>query len=171
MAMIKGRRDSAQQEHTIDVDAAMQGSLVFKDPVNLRINGKFEGTLEVRGVLSIGNTAFVNAHIKGEDIKIAGRVKGEIDADSRIELLSTAVVEGNIKTPRLVMADGATLQGNCLMMGDVINSEDLAKHLELDEDTVISWADSGKIPGFKEGDEWKFDKKRIDNWVASGKIG
>lgn len=168
---IKGRRDSSHQEHTIDVDAAMQGSLVFKEPVNLRINGKFEGTLEVRGVLSIGNTAFVNAHIKGETIKIAGRVKGEIDAETRIEMLNTAVVEGNIKTPRLAISDGAVFQGNCLMMGDLLNSEDLARHLELDEDTVISWADSGKIPGFKEGDEWKFDRKRIDNWVSSGKIG
>lgn len=167
---IKGRRDSSNQEHTIDVDAAMQGSLVFKEPVNLRINGKFEGTLEVRGVLSIGNTALVNAHIKGENIKIAGRVKGDVDAESRIELLNTAVVEGNIKTPRLAILDGAVFQGSCIMMGDLLNSEDLAKHLELDEDTVISWADSGKIPGFKEGDEWKFDKKRIDNWVASGKI-
>lgn len=168
---IRNRRDSSSQDHTIEVDAAMQGSLVFKEPVNLKINGKFEGTLEVKGVLSIGTSAFVNARIKGEHIKISGRVKGEIDAETKIELLSSAVVEGNIRAPRLVIADGAIFQGSCLMMGDVLNCEDLAKHLELDEDTVISWADSGKIPGFKEGDEWKFDKKRIDNWVASGKIG
>ena len=167
---IRNKRDAGHQEHTIDVDASMQGSLVFKEPVNLRINGKFEGTLEVKGVLTIGNTAFVNAHIKGENIKISGRVKGEIDAESKIELLGQAVVEGNIRTPRLTIEDGAIFQGNCLMMGDVLNSEDLAKHLELDEETVISWADSGKIPGFKEGDEWKFDRKRIDDWVASGKI-
>ena len=31
------------EEKILDVDAAMQGSLTFKDPVNLRINGKFEG--------------------------------------------------------------------------------------------------------------------------------
>jgi excisionase family DNA binding protein len=164
------KKSSGQQEHVIDVDAAMQGSLVFKEPVNLRINGKFEGTLEARGNLMIGNTAFVNAHIKCENIKISGRVKGEIEADTKIELLNHAVVEGTIRTPRLIIADGAILQGNCLMMGDVLNSEDLARHLELDEDTVINWADSGKIPGFKEGDEWRFDRKRIDDWVASGKI-
>jgi len=168
---LRVKKGDANQEHIIDVDAAMQGSMIFKEPVNLRINGKFEGTLEARGYLTIGNTAFVNARIKGENIKISGRVKGEIEADSMIELFSQAVVEGNVKTPRLIMADGAIFQGNCHMIGDVINSEDLAKHLELDEDTVISWADSGKIPGFKEGDEWRFDRKRIDDWVASGKIG
>ncbi|MBL7130605.1 MAG: polymer-forming cytoskeletal protein [Candidatus Omnitrophica bacterium] len=167
---LRSKKGAASQEHTIDVDAAMQGSLIFKDPVNLRIKGNFEGSLEVKGNLTIGDTAFVNAHIKGENIIISGRVKGDIDAESKIELLNHAVVEGKIRTPRLIISDGAIFQGNCLMMGDVLNSEDLAKHLELDEGTVISWAVSGKIPGFKEGDEWRFDRKRIDDWVASGKI-
>lgn len=161
----------AVQEHTIDVDAAMQGSLVFKEPVNLRINGNFEGTLEAKGNLTIGETAFVNAHIKCENIVISGRVKGDVDAESKIELLEHAVVDGNIKTARLVIADGAIFQGKCLMMQDVLNVKDLAKHLELEEGTVVDWADSGKIPGFKEGSQWKFEKKRIDDWIASGKIG
>lgn len=167
---LRSKRDSAHQEHTIDVDAAMQGSMIFKDPVNLKINGKFDGTLEARGNLTISNTAFVNAHIKCENITISGRVKGDIEAESKIELQDHAVLEGNIKTPRLVISDGAIFQGNCLMIGDVLGVMDLARHLEIDQDTVIDWADSGKIPAFKDGDEWKFERKRIDDWVASGKI-
>lgn len=168
---LRSRRDFGHHEHTIDVDAAMQGSLVFKDPVNLRIKGKFEGTLEAKGNLIISETAFVNAHIKGENVIISGRVKGDIEAESRIELLSRAVMEGSINTPKLVIEDGAIFQGKCLMMHDVLNIDELARHLEIDSNTVITWANSGKIPGFKEGDEWKFERKRIDDWVASGKIG
>ncbi|MDD5005911.1 MAG: polymer-forming cytoskeletal protein [Candidatus Omnitrophica bacterium] len=165
------RNKKDREEHTIDVDAAMQGSLVFKDPVNLKINGKFEGRLEVKGNLTISDTAFVDAHIKCENISISGRVKGDIESDSRIELLNHAVVEGNIKTPRLVISDGAIFQGTCIMMHDILNADDLAKHLELDHDTIVQWANSGKIPGFKEGEEWKFERKRIDDWIAAGKIG
>ena len=168
---LRNKKGSVQKDHTIDVDADMQGSLVFKDPVDLRINGKFEGTLEAKGNLTIGETAFVNAHIKGENILISGRVKGDIDAEAKIELLDSAVVEGDIKSPRLVICDGAIFQGKCLMMEDVLGVEDLAKHLELDSNTVVDWAGSGKIPAFKEGDEWRFERKRIDDWVASGKIG
>ena len=168
---LRNRKGVGSQEHTIDVDAAMQGSLVFKEPVNLRINGKFEGTLEAKGTLTIGETAFVDAHIKCENITVSGSVKGDIDAESKIELSEHAVVNGNIKTPRLIISDGAMFQGKCVMMQDVLNVKDLAKHLELEEDTLIDWADSGKIPGFKEGSEWKFEKKRIDGWIASGKIG
>ena len=54
---------SKLEEKVMDVDASMQGSLSFKDPVNLRINGKFEGTLEVRGNLTIGQNAIVLADI------------------------------------------------------------------------------------------------------------
>lgn len=168
--MAIGGKKGSKENHTIDVDASMQGSLVFKDPVDLRIKGNFEGTLEVRGNLTIGDSAFVNAHIKGENIVISGRVRGDINATSKIELLERAVVEGDVKSPRIVMHDGATLQGRCVMMEDIINSEELAKHLELDKDTIIDWADTGKLPGFKEGNEWKFDRKRIDDWVASGRI-
>lgn len=166
----KIKRDSDQKEHTIEVDATMQGSLVFKDPVNLRIKGKFDGTLEAKGNLTITETAFVSAHIKGENITISGRVKGDIEADSRIELLEHAVVDGNIRTPRLAVSDGAIFQGKCFMVSDVLGVGDLARHLELDEKTILDWAGSGKIPGFKEGDDWKFDRKRIDDWIASGKI-
>jgi excisionase family DNA binding protein len=144
---------------------------VFKDPVNLRIKGKFEGTLEAKGNLIISETALVNAHIKGEHVMVAGRVKGDIEAEASIELSSHAVVEGNIKTPKLEIEDGAIFQGNCTMMHDIFDIDELARHLEIDSNTVVSWANSGKIPAFKEGDEWRFERKRIDDWIASGKIG
>ena len=167
---LRNKRDSGSNEHTIDVDASMQGSMVFNDPVNLRINGKFQGTLEAKGNLTIGDTAFVTANIKCENILIAGRVKGDIEADTKIELQERAVLEGNIKTQRFIIADGAIFQGKCVMMEDIIGPEELAKHLELDKSTILEWANTGKIPGFKEEKEWKFDRKRIDSWIASGKI-
>ncbi len=57
------------EEKILDVDAAMQGTLKFKEPVNLRINGRFEGTLEIKGNLTIGQTAIVLADIIGDTKK------------------------------------------------------------------------------------------------------
>lgn len=165
------KRNSNRQDSVIDVDASMQGSLIFKDPVNLRIRGNFEGSLETKGYLTIGDTAVVSATIKCENIVVEGRVKGDIDATSRIDLAEHAVIEGNIKAPSLIVREGAILQGKCVMMEEVLGPEELAKHLDIDKDTVIDWANTGKIPGFKEGDKWKFERRRIDSWVASGRIG
>jgi len=159
------------EEKTLDVDAAMQGSLSFRDPVNLRINGKFEGNLDTRGNLTVGSTAIINADIIGDNIIIGGKVKGKITARERLTLLPQAVVEGHIYPAKLNVAEGAILEGQCSMLHDFLNSEQLAKYLEVELSSIMEWANSGKVPANKENDDWKFERKAIDTWVASGKIG
>lgn len=158
------------EEKVLDVDASMQGTLNFKDAVNLRINGKFEGTLETKGNLTIGQTATIVADITGDNIIIGGRVKGNVRARERLTLLPTAVVEGTIFPVRLNIAEGAILEGRCSMLHDFLNSEELARYLEVDLNSILDWANSGRIPGAKEGTDWKFERKSIDSWIASGKI-
>ena len=50
--MAKKDRPEDREDKILDVDARMQGTVVFKDPVNLRINGSFEGKLDTRGNLT-----------------------------------------------------------------------------------------------------------------------
>ncbi|MDD2689017.1 MAG: polymer-forming cytoskeletal protein [Candidatus Omnitrophica bacterium] len=158
------------EEKTLDVDASMQGSLIFRDPVNLRINGKFEGTLETKGNLTIGQAAMVTADIVGDNIIIGGRIKGKITAKERLTLLPTSIIEGDIFPAKLNIAEGAVLEGRCSMLHDFLNAQELAKYLEVDLNSIMDWANSGKMPGNKEGSEWRFERKAIDSWVASGKI-
>jgi excisionase family DNA binding protein len=158
------------EEKILDVDAAVQGNLCFKDPVNLRINGKFEGVLETKGNLTIGPNAQVNADIVGENIVIAGKVKGKIIAREKLTLSSTAMVEGEVYPSKLSVDEGAILEGNCRMLKDFFNAEELTKYLEVDLNSVLEWANSGKIPAYKEANEWKFERKSVDAWIASGKL-
>lgn len=169
MALREKKRETDSRVITVDSD--MQGSLSFKDPVHLCINGRFEGTLESKGILEIGESASVDATITGDDIQIGGKVKGEISATKKIVLLEHAVVEGNLRTPVLSIAEGAVFQGKCSMLGDVFDTDGLARYLEVDVHTVMDWASSGKIPAFKDGSAWKFERKKIDEWVSAGKVG
>ena len=74
--MFKKNDKLRMREKIIDIEAGMQGNVKFSSPINLRINGKFEGELEVEGILTIGEQADVKAKIiKGESIKISGKVK------------------------------------------------------------------------------------------------
>jgi excisionase family DNA binding protein len=159
------------EEKVLDVDASMQGTLSFKDPVNLRVNGKFEGTLETRGNLTIGPTATVIADIIGDNIIIGGRIKGKIIAKERLTLLPSAVVEGEIYPVKLNVTEGAIFEGKCTMLHDFMNAEELARYLEVDLNALLEWANNGKVPGAKEGNNWKFERKAIDSWVAAGKVG
>jgi len=148
----------------------MQGTLHFKDPVNLRINGKFEGNLETRGNLTIGSNAVIFADILGDNIVVGGRIRGRITAKERLTLLPSAIVEGDIFPAKLNVTEGAILEGKCTMLHDFLNSEELARYLDVDLNSIMEWATSGKVPGLKEGESWKFERKAIDSWIASGKI-
>ena len=64
----KSRRSKKENVKTLDMDASMQGKLVFRDPVDLKISGKFEGSLDTKGNLTIGEGAVVNAEITGENM-------------------------------------------------------------------------------------------------------
>ena len=176
-----GMRERKQDPGKIlDLDASMQGSLVFKDPVNLRINGRFEGTLNARGSLTIGEQAVVNADITGEFIVVSGKVNGAIHALKELKLLAPAAVTGDIRTPLLSIAEGALFEGSCKMLARaaagegnrpaLMTPDDVAKYLEVDAAMILSWVNAGKLPGKRQGDTWTFDRATIDEWIASGKI-
>jgi cytoskeletal protein CcmA (bactofilin family) len=122
----KLEKDDSQEteEKTIDIEAGMEGNIKFSSPVNLKISGRFEGELDTKGVLIIGEKADVHATvIKGENITIAGKVRGDIVSSKRLELSSSAKVIGNIKTPLLIVNQGALLKGDCQMPVEEEKSE------------------------------------------------
>jgi len=170
--MVLGGKKHAEDpdDKVIEINAQMQGTLSFKDPVNLKVNGNFNGTLDTKGTLTVGNTAFVEAHITGENIIVAGKIRGDIVAKKMLVLMPTAVLTGNISTPKLNIVEGAIFQGQCQMVDEHLNVEEVAKYLELDTPAILELADSGNIPATREGDSWRFERKSIDEWAASGKI-
>ena len=79
---------------------------------DLRIDGKVEGTIEVGNHgLILGENAAVKANLVARSIVISGTVIGNVTATDRLDLQPTGSVEGDIRSPRLVMADGATING------------------------------------------------------------
>ena len=157
-------------EKILDVDAEMSGNLVFKDPVNLRINGRFEGRLETRGNLTIGETGVISGEMTGEDIAVAGKVKGKIIATQKLTFLPTAKVEGEIRTSKLEICEGAYFEGTSHMLSEYFGIEELAHYLKVDTSTITEWVNSGKIPVNKEEEILRFDIKTIDEWIAKGKV-
>jgi excisionase family DNA binding protein len=180
-AMRRGKPNEQEQERVLDINATMQGTMVFKDPVNIRINGEFEGKLQTKGTLTIGTNAQVKADIEGEDITIAGKVIGNIMATKRLHLIAPAKITGDISTPVLAVSEGAVMNGKC-NMAEMQNTtttssktkamalDEVARYLEVDLSLVEEWASQKKIPAVRENNSWKFQKHDIDNWLAKEKI-
>ena len=121
--MFKKEDKSTAEGKIIDIETGMQGNMKFNGPINLRISGSFEGELETKGTLIIGENANVKAGIRGENINIQGKVKGDIICN-RLELSRTARLIGNVETASLVIGEGAILKGKCQMPVDDKGAED-----------------------------------------------
>ena len=122
--MFKKDDSSQTDDKIINIDAGLQGDIKFTGPVNLKLNGDFEGDLEAKGVLIIGEKADVKAKtIRGDTITIAGKVKGDIICGKRLELAASGRVIGNIETPLLIVSEGAILKGDCQMPVEEIAKE------------------------------------------------
>lgn len=170
MAFNRREHRELPEEKMIEINAEMQGTLTFSDPVNLKIYGRYTGKLECRGTLTIGQTSQVEAHITGENVIIAGRLKGNVIARKMLVLMPTAALYGDIATPKLNIVEGAIFQGRCHMLEDILTIDDLAQYLEIDVPAILELATTGKIPAIKEGDSWKFERAQIDQWASSGRV-
>jgi len=158
-----------EDEKILDINATMQGSLVFSEPVNLRINGKFEGTLNTKGNLMVGESAIVNADIIGEDMILGGRISGKITASRMVTLTSTAQVSGDIEVPKLVMEEGAIFNGKCKMPQGRLSLSELSDYLSVEEEKIMEWVGKGKIPVTKEGESLFFDRRSVEDWITQNR--
>jgi len=97
----------------------------------IRIDGIFEGTVDIAGNLVIGEGAKVIASIKANNISISGAVKGDI-AGNRVEILETGRVWGDLTINSLLLNEGAYLRGQTTMHGDI-------EPPMIDPTTLVSW--------------------------------
>ena len=79
---------------------------------DLIIEGKVEGTIALKkNHLILERSAVIAASVEVENITIKGQMNGNTSASNRVEITSDAKVVGDIKAPRIVMAEGARFRG------------------------------------------------------------
>ena len=113
MAMNKSKINDDNITGFFGQELSLSGKLVFQGAV--RIDGKYEGEIEAKGTLIVGADAVVHAEIKVDRAIIMGEVRGTIDAREKLEMEGQGRVFGDIKTPKLIINDGAMFEGNCIM--------------------------------------------------------
>jgi len=83
----------------------------------IRIDGHVEGEIVTEGTLVVGEGAVIHAEISAGTVINGGKITGNVTAMEKIQLLPTAVVDGSIKTPVLIIEEGVRFNGNCQMSG------------------------------------------------------
>lgn len=55
-------------------------------------------------------------------------------------------------------------------MSTLMDTDELAKYLKLEKQTIYNWLHQKKISGIKVGHVWRFDKKAIEKWLYSNMV-
>ena len=83
---------------------------------DLVIEGKVEGKVELpNNQLTVGANGVVKAEVSAKSVVVIGRVAGNVKGSERIEIQATGIVEGDVAAPRLVVAEGAVVNGSIQM--------------------------------------------------------
>lgn len=107
---------SVVRQHALPSTAFRTGEkLVIKGEVvgegDLELAGRFEGVVNVQGTVVVGDRAEVDADITATMIVVGGKVRGNLSATGRVEILPHGVLTGNLKTGSFTAADGASVRG------------------------------------------------------------
>jgi cytoskeletal protein CcmA (bactofilin family) len=97
-------------------------SIVIKGDISgsedLVIAGRVEGSITLAGrILTLAEGSHVVGEIEAGTVVLSGRVQGTVEAKDRLEVKSTAVVDGQLNTSRLIVADGSQMKAKVEMPG------------------------------------------------------
>jgi cytoskeletal protein CcmA (bactofilin family) len=98
------------KESLIAADVTIEGKI--EGAGHVRIAGRFKGDVNVQGNVTIEQGAHVTGQIAAATVMVSGEVHGNIQASSRVELLETGVINGDVKAAVLTVAAGSRMRGN-----------------------------------------------------------
>ena len=89
---------------------------------NLRVSGTLEGQIEATGDVDVTEAAMVKATVAGREVNVSGQVNGAVTASKKLVIGRSGSIVGDVRVPRLIMQDGASLSGN-VSMGPKVAAE------------------------------------------------
>lgn len=97
----------------LGVGTSYEGKLQFQGSV--RIDGDFLGQINSDGTLIVGQEAKIDGQVSVASLILSGFIQGHIMVATKVIMHKTARLQGSLRTPCLVMEEGALLDGELIM--------------------------------------------------------
>ena len=82
------------------------------------IEGRVHGRVDLKNHhLTVGPNGVVEGELNAKQVTVVGKVNGNVSAIERLELADSSQVSGDLHSPRLLIQEGAQLNGNVSMKG------------------------------------------------------
>ena len=95
----------------ISAGTVIKGEII--SPTDIRIDGTFEGRVQSKGRVVVGESATIKGDIVCENVDLWGKVDGNLFVKDTLSLKEGCIVDGNLHIRRLAVELGATFNGNC----------------------------------------------------------
>jgi cytoskeletal protein CcmA (bactofilin family) len=97
-ACVIGAKTTVKGEITGDEDVLVEGAV--------------EGQVRISRDLRVAASGSVRANIEANSLIVSGEVLGDCTAAVRVDIQATGRLTGNIRAPKIVIAEGAMFRGN-----------------------------------------------------------
>lgn len=97
-------------ETVIGKGIVVDGEISGDEPIV--VEGSVKGRIALDSTVVVANGGVVEADVESDDIEISGQVTGNVSARDRAEIKSEGRMVGDIKAPRILIADGAGFKGH-----------------------------------------------------------
>ncbi len=146
----------AMQRQPIGFETVLGAHTTFKGDLkskaNVRIDGQFEGSLDIDGNILVGETARVTADIHAKfEVKVAGAVRGNV-IGRKVHLARTGRVWGDINTAALTTEEGAYIEGKISMSGHPAGSQGFTALPAPEVSVLYPMTEDGSMPETVEGE-------------------
>lgn len=113
-APTRGETPSRGHMH-IGKSVQIKGDLIANE--EMTIDGAVDGNIVIENhQLTVGTNGRITATVRVKSIVVLGKVVGNITAEDRVEVKNGGTVEGDIRGPRVILADGAVFKGTVDMV-------------------------------------------------------
>lgn len=112
---------SRRADGSIGPDLVVRGVLSGKS--DLRVDGVFDGEIELEGVLFVGPDGAVDAPLVVGSLEVEGEVRGDVAARESVTVRAGGRLLGDVRARRIHIDDGASLEGGIDMDFELPGSE------------------------------------------------
>ncbi len=82
----------------------------------LVIDGQVDGEIDLQSQVVVGASGHVKGEIKAKAVQVGGKVQGNVRGHERVEVLNSGSLEGDVVSPRVIIAEGAFFKGKVEMI-------------------------------------------------------
>lgn len=106
------RKKEPSLEVIVGAESGIKGDLTTKGAV--KFDGVIDGCIRADWLI-VGETGMIRGDVSARGTIVYGKIEGNIESSEITEIKAKAIVEGDIRTAKLVVSEGAIFEGRSYM--------------------------------------------------------